>query len=192
MAATQSLTRCPWPGDDALYCRYHDTEWGVPVKSDSKLFELLILEGAQAGLSWITVLRKREHYRKVFDNFDWDKIIQYDQRKLDALMLDPGIIRNRLKIHGTVRNAKAFIKVREEFGTFSKYLWAFVDGTPIQNSCKTMKDVPAVTELAKKISKDLKKRGFTFVGPTIIYAFMQAMGMVNDHLTSCFRHKEIQ
>jgi DNA-3-methyladenine glycosylase I len=192
MAATQSLTRCPWPGDDALYCRYHDTEWGVPVKSDRKLFELLILEGAQAGLSWITVLRKREHYRKVFDNFDWDKIIQYDQRKLDALMLDPGIIRNRLKIHGTVRNAKAFIKIREEFGTFSKYLWAFVDGTPIQNSCKIMKDVPAVTDLAKAISKDLKKRGFTFVGPTIIYAFMQATGMVNDHLTSCFRYKEIK
>jgi DNA-3-methyladenine glycosylase I len=185
------VVRCPWPGDDPLYQHYHDTEWGVPVRSDKKLFEFLILEGAQAGLSWITVLRKRENYRAAFDNFDWNRIAQYDEEKLEALMDNPGIIRNRLKIKGAVTNAKAFIKVREEFGTFSKYLWGFVGGEPVQNRWKTMKEVPAVTELATRISKDLKKRGFTFVGPTIIYAHMQATGMVNDHVTSCFRHKEL-
>ncbi len=192
MPLTKSVVRCPWPGDDALYQHYHDTEWGVPVKSDKKLFEFIMLEGAQAGLSWITVLRKRENYRKAFDNFDWEKIAKYDERKLAALMLDAGIVRNRLKIKGAVTNAKAFIKVREEFGTFSKYFWSFVDGKPVQNNFKAMKEVPPVTELATRISKDLKKRGFTFIGPTIIYAHMQATGMVNDHLTSCFRHKELK
>jgi DNA-3-methyladenine glycosylase I len=185
-------TRCPWPGEDPLYIHYHDKEWGVPVKNDRKLFELLILEGAQAGLSWITVLRKREHYRAVFDDFDWQQIARYDQRKIEALLKDPGIIRNRLKVVGTVRNAIAFIKLREEFGSFSKYLWGFTDGKVIQNAPATMKQVPAVTELATRISKDLKKRGFTFVGPTIIYAFMQAVGMVNDHLVHCFRHAELR
>lgn len=185
-------TRCPWPGDDPLYIRYHDKEWGVPVKSDRKLFELLILEGAQAGLSWITVLRKREHYRKVFDDFDWEKIARYDSRRTAALLQDAGIIRNRLKVEGTVKNARAFIEVRREFGSFSKYLWGFTDGKVIHNAPTTMKDVPPVTELATRISKDLKKRGFTFVGPTIIYAFMQAVGMVNDHLVSCFRHAELR
>ena len=185
------VTRCPWPGEDPLYQHYHDTEWGVPVRSDKKLFEFLILEGVQAGLSWITVLRKREAYRAAYDNFDWNKVAAYDEKKLDELMNNAGLIRNRLKIKASVTNAKAFITVREEFGTFSKYMWSFLDGKPLQNRWKTMKDVPAVTELATTISKDLKKRGFTFVGPTIIYAHMQATGMVNDHVTTCFRHKEL-
>ena len=187
-----SKTRCPWCGDDPLYQHYHDTEWGVPVRSDKKLFEFLILEGVQAGLSWITVLRKRENYRKAYDNFDWEKVARYDERKIAALLQDPGIVRNRLKVRGSVTNAKAFIKVREEFGTFSKYIWNFVDGEPVQNSPHTMKDIPPVTALAERISKDLKKRGFTFVGPTIVYAHMQATGMVNDHLVDCFRHKELK
>ena len=185
-------TRCPWPGEDPLYIRYHDREWGVPVRNDRKLFELLILEGAQAGLSWITVLRKREHYRAVFDEFDWQTIARYDKRKIEALLQDPGIIRNRLKVEGTVSNARAFIAVREEFGSFSKYLWGFTNGKVIQNTHAGMKEVPAVTDLATRISKDLNKRGFTFVGPTIIYAFMQAVGMVNDHLVHCFRHAELR
>lgn len=186
-----TVKRCPWPGDDPLYQAYHDKEWGVPVRGDRKLFEFLILEGAQAGLSWITVLRKREAYRKAFDNFDWNKIAAYDEARIEALLQNPGIVRNRLKVRGTVANAQAFIKVRQEFGTFSKYLWSFVDGKPVQNRRKTMQEVPAVTEVAVQISKDLKKRGFTFVGPTIIYAHMQATGMVNDHLVTCFRHKEV-
>jgi DNA-3-methyladenine glycosylase I len=191
-ARTQaSVQRCPWPGEDPLYQTYHDQEWGVPVRGDKKLFEFLILEGCQAGLSWITILRKRAAYRAAYDNFDWEKIAAYDTSKLEELMQNPGIIRNRLKIKASVTNAKAFIKVREEFGTFSKYIWSFVGGKPIQGARKTMKDVPAVTELATQISKDLKKRGFTFVGPTIIYAHMQATGMVNDHLATCFRHKEL-
>ena len=184
--------RCPWPGDDPLYVRYHDKEWGVPVKSDRKLFELLILEGAQAGLSWITVLRKREHYRAVFDDFDWEKVARYGKRRIETLLKDPGIIRNRLKVEGTVSNAKAFIAVRKEFGSFSNYLWGFTGGRVIQNAPATMKEVPPVTELATRISRDLKKRGFTFVGPTIIYAFMQAVGMVNDHLVHCFRHADLR
>jgi DNA-3-methyladenine glycosylase I len=183
--------RCPWPGEDPLYQRYHDTEWGVPVRSDRKLFEFLLLEGAQAGLSWITVLRKRDAYREAFADFDWNKVAAFDDRKIESLLQNPGIIRNRLKIKGAVTNAKAFIKVREEFGTFSKYIWGFVDGKPIQNKWKGLKEIPAVTEVAEKISKDLKKRGFTFVGPTIIYAHMQATGMVNDHVTTCFRYKEV-
>ncbi|MES2625451.1 MAG: DNA-3-methyladenine glycosylase I [Pseudomonadota bacterium] len=183
--------RCPWPGEDPLYQRYHDTEWGVPVRSDRKLFEFLILEGAQAGLSWITILRKRDAYREAFAGFDWNKVATFDDKKIAALLQNPGIIRNRLKVKGAVTNAKAFIKVREEFGTFSKYIWGFVDGKPIQNKWKARGQVPAVTEVAEKISKDMKKRGFTFVGPTIIYAHMQATGMVNDHLTNCFRHKQV-
>jgi DNA-3-methyladenine glycosylase I len=191
MSASLSKPRCPWPGEDPLYQRYHDKEWGVPVRSDNKLFEFIILEGVQAGLSWITVLRKRENYRKAFDNFDWNKIARYDDHKLAQLLQNPGIVRNRLKVKAAVTNAKAFIKVREEFGTFNQYIWAFVDGQPIQNRRQTMQDIPPLTELAKQISRDLKKRGFTFVGPTIIYAHMQATGMVNDHLTSCFRHQQL-
>lgn len=191
MTTTKPKHRCPWPGDDPLYQAYHDTEWGVPVRTDKKLFEFLILEGVQAGLSWITILRKREAYRVAYANFDWNKVALYDEKKLEELLQNPGIIRNRLKIKASVTNAKAFIRVREEFGTFSKYIWSFQDGKPIQNKRKTMKEVPAVTELAEKISKDLKKRSFTFVGPTIIYAHMQATGMVNDHITTCFRHKEL-
>jgi DNA-3-methyladenine glycosylase I len=187
-----SKHRCPWPGEDPLYQRYHDTEWGVPVRSDRKLFEFLLLEGVQAGLSWITVLRKREAYRAAFANFDWHKIAAFDEKKVEELLQNPGIIRNRLKVKAAITNAKAFIKVRKEFGTFSKYIWSFIDHKPIQNKWKVMKEVPPVTGLAEKISKDLKKRGFTFVGPTIIYAHMQATGMVNDHITSCFRHKEIK
>ena len=188
----KTLHRCPWPGADPLYQAYHDKEWGVPVRTDKKLFEFLILEGVQAGLSWITILRKREAYRKAYANFDWNKVALYDEKKLEELLQNPGIIRNRLKIKASVTNAKAFIKVREEFGTFNKYIWSFVDGKPIQNKWSAMKEVPAVTELAERISKDLNTRGFTFVGPTIIYAHMQATGMVNDHITSCFRHKEVR
>ncbi|HTQ99586.1 MAG TPA: DNA-3-methyladenine glycosylase I [Candidatus Acidoferrum sp.] len=191
VAAKPEPPRCPWPGDDPLYQRYHDTEWGVPVRSDKKLFEFLLLEGVQAGLSWITVLRKRENYRKAFDGFDWDKIARYDANKIAALLQDPGIVRNRLKINAAVTNARAFIKVREEFGTFSKYIWSFTGGKQIHNSFESMTQIPPVTPLAETISKDLKKRGFTFVGPTIIYAHMQATGMVNDHLTCCFRHQEL-
>ena len=188
----KTLHRCPWPGADPLYQAYHDKEWGVPVRTDKKLFEFLILEGVQAGLSWITILRKREAYRKAYANFDWNKVALYDEKKLEELLQNPGIIRNRLKIKASVTNAKAFNKVREEFGTFNNYIWSFVDGKPIQNKWSAMKEVPAVTELAERISKDLNTRGFTFVGPTIIYAHMQATGMVNDHITSCFRHKEVR
>lgn len=190
-ASEPPVIRCPWSGNDPLYQHYHDTEWGVPVRSDKKLFEFLILEGVQAGLSWITVLRKREAYRAAYDNFDWNRIAAYDEKKLDELMNNPGLVRNRLKIKASVTNAQAFIRVREEFGTFSKYIWGFLGGEPLQNRRKTMKDVPPVTDLATTISKDLKKRGFTFVGPTIVYAHMQATGMVNDHLTTCFRHREL-
>lgn len=186
------VKRCPWPGADPLYQHYHDTEWGVPVRSDKKLFEFLILEGVQAGLSWITVLRKREAYRAAYDNFDWNRIAAYDAQKVEELMNNPGIIRNRLKVKASITNARAFIKVREEFGTFSKYIWSFLGDKPVQNRWKAMKEVPAVTDLATQISKDLKKRGFTFVGPTIVYAHMQATGMVNDHITDCFRHKQLR
>jgi DNA-3-methyladenine glycosylase I len=182
------MKRCPWCGDDPLYQQYHDEEWGVPVHDDRTLFEFLILEGAQAGLSWITILKKRENYRAAFDNFDVKKVARYSDKKIAALLANEGIVRNRLKIHAAVTNAKAFMQVQKEFGSFDAYLWAYVDGRPIVNSFKTMKSVPAVTPLAEKISKDLKKRGFKFVGPTIIYAFMQAVGVVNDHLLSCPRH----
>ncbi|WP_114491176.1 DNA-3-methyladenine glycosylase I [Candidatus Ulvibacter alkanivorans] len=183
--------RCPWCGDDPLYVSYHDTEWGVPVYDDATLFEFLLLETFQAGLSWITILRKRENFRKAFDDFDYQKIAAYNEPKIASLLQDPGIIRNKLKVRSAVSNAQAFIHIQKEFGSFSKYIWDFVDGKPIQNNYKKMEDVPANTPLSDAISKDLKKHGFKFVGSTVIYAHMQATGMVNDHLTSCFRHKEV-
>ncbi len=182
--------RCTWCGDDELYVRYHDEEWGVPLYDDDTLFEFLMLEGAQAGLAWITVLRKREGYRAVFDGFDANKIARYTDRKLDKLLQDARIIRNRLKVYSARQNARAFLQVQEEWGSFSDYMWHFVDGKPIQNRWKSMKQLPASTPLSDAISKDLKKRGFNFVGSTIVYAHMQATGMVNDHTTDCFRHKE--
>tara|TARA_R110002049_G_scaffold114812_16_gene266197 strand:- start:714 stop:1286 length:573 start_codon:yes stop_codon:yes gene_type:complete len=181
--------RCTWCGDDPLYVEYHDKEWGVPVRDDQTLFEFLILEGAQAGLSWITILRKREGYRKLFDNFDAQKIARYSDKKLDKLLCDPQIIRNRLKVYGARKNAQAFLKVQEEYGTFSNYIWSFVDHKPIQNRWKSIAEVPATSPISDSLSKDMKKRGFTFVGSTILYAHMQATGMVNDHTTDCFRHK---
>lgn len=184
--------RCSWCGEDPLYVKYHDTEWGVPVRRDRKLFEFLVLEGAQAGLSWITVLRKRDAYRRAFDGFDFDKVAGYDDAKIRALLADAGIIRNRLKIRSAVQNAKAFQEVRREYGTFSRYIWGFVDGKAVQNRRRGMKDLPARTDLSDAISRDLKRRGFSFVGSTIIYAHMQATGMVNDHVTGCFRYGEIR
>ena len=186
----KTITRCPWPANDPLYIKYHDKEWGVPVHNDRKLFEFLLLEGFQAGLSWRTILVKRPNFRKAFDNFDFNKIAKYDKRKINSLMKDAGIIRNQLKINSAVSNAKAFIAVRKEFGTFDKYIWGFVDGKPIKNAFKLLKEIPARTELSDLISKELKKRGFNFVGSTIVYAHMQATGMVNDHLISCFRYKD--
>lgn len=183
--------RCDWVGKTPLYISYHDKEWGVPVYDDATLFEFLILETFQAGLSWITILKKRENFRESFDNFDYQKIAKYSDTKIQSLLQDKGIIRNKLKINATISNAQAFIKTQEEFGSFSKYIWSFVDGKPIQNNWKANKDVPAKTDLAEKISKDLKKRGFKFVGPIIIYAYMQATGMVNDHTTNCFRHQPL-
>jgi DNA-3-methyladenine glycosylase I len=181
-------TRCAWVGDDPLYMAYHDQEWGVPVHDDRLLFEFLILEGAQAGLSWITILRKRENYRRVFDGFDPRKIARYDEAKIGSLLADPGIVRNRLKIAATVQNAKAFLSVQREFGSFDAYVWQFVGGEPKQNRWKTIAEAPAKTPESDALSKDLGKRGFKFVGSTICYSFMQAVGMVNDHTVDCFRH----
>lgn len=181
-------TRCPW-AEHEPNTAYHDTEWGVPLHDDRALFELLILEGAQAGLSWTTILNKRENYRRAFDNFDAKKIAKYGDKKVAALLADPGIVRNRLKIAATIGNARAFLAVQREFGSFDRYLWAFVGGRPIVNRRRTPKDVPARTPESDALSKDLLARGFKFVGSTIIYAFMQATGMVNDHLVSCPRHK---
>ncbi|HXC35487.1 MAG TPA: DNA-3-methyladenine glycosylase I [Candidatus Acidoferrales bacterium] len=186
----ENKTRCPWATDE-LYNRYHDEEWGVPVHEDRLLFEFLILEGAQAGLSWRTVLNKRENYRKAFDQFEAEKIARYNEAKIARLMRDEGIIRNNLKIRSAVRNAEAFLKVRDEFGSFDAYQWRFVDGKPIINHRKSIKEVPASTKISDTMSKDLLKRGFKFVCSTICYAHMQAVGMVNDHLVSCFRHKEL-
>ena len=183
-------TRCAWCGTDPLYVAYHDTEWGVPNRDDQSLFEMLVLEGAQAGLAWITVLRKREGYRELFDGFDADRIARYTDRKLDKLLLDPRIIRNRLKVYGTRKNARAFLAVQEEFGSFSDYIWGFVDHQPVQNHWRSLKQLPANSPLSDQLSKDLKKRGFTFVGSTIMYAHMQATGMFNDHTTDCYRHAE--
>ena len=183
-------TRCSWCGSDSLYQAYHDEEWGVPVRDDPTLFEFLLLEGAQAGLAWITVLRKRDGYRRLFDRFDPEKVARYTDRKLEKMLADPAIIRNRLKVFGARTNARAFLEVQEEHGSFADYIWGFVDGKPIQNRWRGMSDVPATTPLSDKLSKDMKKRGFTFVGSTIIYAHMQATGMVNDHTVDCFRHRE--
>jgi len=184
-------TRCAWCKGDALYEAYHDLEWGVPLKDDHALFEFLILETFQAGLSWITILRKRENFRAAFDNFDYKKIAKYNQAKEEQLLQDAGIIRNRLKIKATISNAQAFIKIQEEFGSFSSYIWQFTDGKPIKNNFENMSQVPANTPLSDAVSKDLKKRGFKFVGSTVVYAHMQATGMVNDHLVSCFRYNQV-
>lgn len=183
--------RCTWAGKDPLYIEYHDTEWGVPLYDDDKLFEFLILETFQAGLSWITILRKRENFRKAFDNFDYHKIAKYGDEKFAELLQDAGIIRNKLKIKATISNAVAFMEVQKEFGSFSNYIWDFTNGKPIKNKWKSMNDVPPNTELSTIVSKDLKKRGFKFVGTTVIYAQMQATGMVNDHTTDCFRYNEV-
>jgi DNA-3-methyladenine glycosylase I len=182
--------RCDWAKND-LAIRYHDAEWGVPQHDDRVLFEFLILEGAQAGLSWDTILRKRENYRAAFDDFDFEKIALYDAQKCAALLENEGIIRNRLKIASAVQNAKAFLKVREECGSFDAYIWSFVDGKPIVNNWESFTQVPARTEISDRLSKDLKRRGFNFVGSTIMYAFMQACGLANDHLVSCFRYREV-
>ena len=184
--------RCGWCIGDPLYEAYHDQEWGVPLKDDDHaLFEFLILETFQAGLSWITILRKRENFRKAFDNFDYKKIATYKQQKIDTLLLDAGIVRNKLKINATISNAIAFMEVQKEFGSFSNYIWGFVDHKPIKNAFKSYKDAPATTEISDKLSKDLKKRGFKFVGSTVMYATMQAIGMVNDHEVGCFRYNEV-
>lgn len=183
--------RCEWAESDPLNLAYHDLEWGVPVHDDKKLFEFLILEGAQAGLSWTTILRKRENYRKAFDSFDVKKIARYESQKISSLLTDSGIIRNKLKIAATIQNAKAFIAIQNEFGSFNKYIWRFVGNKPIKNSLKSLSEYPTKTKEAEAVSKDLLTRGFKFVGPTICYAFMQAVGMVNDHQVQCFRYNEI-
>lgn len=182
------LCRCGWCGTDALYTAYHDNEWGRPQHDDRKLFEMIVLEGMQAGLSWITILRKRENFRRAFDNFDYKKIAKYGDKKIAALLADEGIIRNRLKINAAVTNAREFLKIQEEFGSFDAFIWGFVNDKPIINRPKTLADVPATSELSDKISAQLKRRGFKFVGSTIIYSFMQSIGMVDDHLISCFCH----
>jgi DNA-3-methyladenine glycosylase I len=188
MAIKKTKERCPWCLGFDAYIDYHDTEWGVPVHNDRMLFEMLILEGAQAGLSWSTVLKKREHYRKVYDNFDAAKIARYTEKKKEKLLSDPGIIRNKLKVNASINNAKFFLATQKEFGSFDKYIWSFVGGKTIKNKFKNLTEVPANTAESDAMAKDLKKRGFKFVGSTICYAFMQATGMVNDHLVSCFRY----
>lgn len=187
-----AIKRCGWCGDDPLYVAYHDEEWGVPVYDDKKLFEFLILEGAQAGLAWITILRKREGYRKAFCNFDVKKVAALSDQQLEKKLLDPAIIRNRLKVFSARTNARAFIEVQKEFGSFSDYIWSFVGHQTIQNRCKSMSEVPATSTESDALSKDMKKRGFKFVGSTILYAHMQATGMVNDHTTECFRYKAVK
>ncbi len=182
--------RCDWPGDNELMIEYHDTEWGVPLHDDRKLFEFLLLDNAQAGLSWQTILNKRENYRKAFDNFDPPRIARYTERKIASLLNNPGIVRNRLKVRSAVTNARAFLEVQAEFGSFDCYIWQFVDGTTICNKWKKLEDIPATSAESDAMSKALKKRGFKFVGSTICYAFMQSAGIVNDHLTHCFRHKQ--
>ena len=189
---TAGSSRCPWGESDPLYVAYHDQEWGVPIHDDQKLFEMLTLEGAQAGLSWITILKKRENYRRAFSGFNPRLIARYDSRKRQRLLTDAGIIRNRLKIQWTIKNARAFLTVQTEFGSFDRYIWQFVDGSPAQNAWTQMKQVPASTPESDAMSADLKRRGFGFVGSTICYAFMQATGMVNDHLVSCFRYQALR
>jgi len=190
MSATKELIRCTW-ATNPLSIRYHDEEWGVPIHDDRRWFEFLILEGAQAGLSWDTILQKRERYRELLSGFDPAKVARYDAKKIRALLRDPGIVRNPLKIQSTVTNARAFLQIQKEFGSFDTFIWQFVGGQPIRNRRIHLKQVPAKTELSIKLSKDLLKRGFRFVGPTICYALMQATGLVNDHLTTCFRYKEL-
>jgi DNA-3-methyladenine glycosylase I len=184
-----NVVRCPWAGSDPLYVTYHDEQWGVPTHDDQLLFEMLILEGAQAGLSWITILKKRDNYRRAFSQFDPGRVARYDSRKVSQLLTNEGIVRNRLKIRSAISNAKAFLRVQAEFGSFDRYLWRIVDGRPLENVWTTLSQVPASTPLSDALSKDLKQRGFSFVGSTICYAFMQATGLVDDHLTSCFRHR---
>lgn len=185
-------TRCPWAGNIPIYIAYHDNEWGRPVHDDTSLFEMLLLEGMQAGLNWITVLKKREAFREAFDGFDPDKVALYGEAKIQELLANEGIIRNRLKVNAAVTNAQVFLEVQEKYGSFDKFIWAYVDHVPIRNHWEKMEEIPATTPLSDKISKDLKKMGFTFVGSTIIYAFMQATGMVNDHLTDCYVYREIK
>lgn len=187
----RKIKRCAWVGNDPLYIKYHDSEWGIPVIDDGKLFEFLVLETFQAGLSWLTILKKRENFRKAFDNFDYKKIALFNDGKYEKLLQNEGIIRNKLKIKATISNARKFMKIQNEFGSFSNYIWKFVNHKPIVNKFKKIDEIPAKTNLSEKISKDLKKRGFKFVGPTVIYAHMQATGMVNDHTIDCFRYDEI-
>ena len=183
--------RCPWSNKSELYIKYHDNEWGVPVINDLTQFEFLVLESAQAGLSWETILKKRENYRKAFDNFDPKKVADYDQKKIENLLQDAGIIRNRLKIEAAINNARQFLKIQDEYGSFCKYIWQFVNFKPIVNYWETLAELPAKTELSDTLAKDLKKRGFKFLGSTVVYAHLQATGLINDHLTSCFRYKEL-
>ena len=187
------MKRCKWPNleNNDIYINYHDNEWGIPLHDDQMLFEFLILEGAQAGLSWITILKKRNNYRQAFDNFDPKIVAKYDDKKIAELLQNEGIVRNKLKINAAIKNAQAFLEVQKEFGSFDKYIWSFTNGKTIKNSWKSLSEVPAATDEAEAMSKDLKKRGFKFVGPTICYAFMQACGMVNDHTTDCFRYQEV-
>ena len=185
------MYRCSWCEGNDQYVQYHDNDWGVPVHNDNKHFEYLILEGAQAGLSWLTILKRREHYRKVYDGFDPSLVAQYTEEKMQELLSDPGIIRNKLKVRASVNNAKLFLEIQKEFGSFDKYIWKFTNGKTVKNSWKSLSELPAKTELSDRISSDLKKRGFKFTGSTIIYAHLQAAGIVNDHLTSCFRYNEV-
>lgn len=186
------LNRCPWCGTDELYVRYHDEEWGIPVHDDKKHFEFLVLESAQAGLSWLTILRKRENYRKAYDGFDVEKVARYDENKINELLQNSGIIRNRRKIEASINNARQFLKVQKEFGSFDNYIWSFVDYKPVVNCWENIQQLPARSELSDRVSKDLKSRGFKFLGSTIIYAHLQATGLINDHLVSCFRYNEIK
>jgi DNA-3-methyladenine glycosylase I len=183
--------RCSWCGEDALYLAYHDQEWGVPLHDDQKLFEFLILEGAQAGLSWLTILKKRDAYRKAYYQFDVEKVARFNSRSIERLLNNPGIVRNRLKIAASIDNARAFLEVQDEFGSFDKFIWQYVGHHPRQNRWRRLRNIPALTSESKQMSKDLQQRGFRFVGPTICYAFMQAVGMVNDHVTNCYRHKQV-
>lgn len=191
MSTAGEKTRCGWAGADPLYVAYHDEEWGVPVHDDRRLFEMLILEGAQAGLAWITILRKREHYRRAFDGFDPARVARYSDRRLEALLADPGIVRNRLKVAAARTNARAFLDVQEEFSSFDAYLWGFVGGEPVQNRWRTLGELPTRSAESDALGRDLKRRGFKFAGSTICYALMQAVGMVNDHVIGCFRHSQL-
>jgi DNA-3-methyladenine glycosylase I len=191
MTTANDVVRCGWSLSTPKYIAYHDQEWGVPVHDDRALFEFLVLEGAQAGLSWRTILEKRDHYRKAFDRFDPAKVARYDKRRIAKLLADPGIVRNRLKVESAVSNARAFLAVQEEFGSFDAYVWGFVNGAPVQNAWAAMKQIPPRTEVSDRLSQDLRQRGFRFVGSTIVYAHMQATGMVNDHVVECFRHAEL-